>query len=110
MEILSEIIEISNQIIDTIDEQGFFNDKETPFVERLPLKKMLQNKMQRKWEEENEMLLTESEFIECVNLVASDSISNTLESLVDKGALNMGIDTDGEIVYSANKDFDLNDL
>ena len=110
MEILSEIIEISNQIIDTMDEQGFFNDKETTFVERLPLKKMLQNKMQRKWEEENEMLLTESEFIECVNLVASDSISNTLESLVDKGALNMGIDTEGEIVYSANKDFDLNDL
>lgn len=110
MEILSEIIEISNQIIDTIDEQGFFDDNQTPFVERLPLKRMLQNKMQRKWEEQNEMLLTESEFIECVNFVASDSINNALESLVDKGALNMGIDTEGEIVYSANKDFDLNDL
>ena len=110
MEILSEIIEISNEIIDSLDEQGFFEDNQNPFVERLPLKRMMQTKMQRKWEEQNEMLLTEDEFIECVNLVAKNSIGNALESLVDKGALNMGIDSEGEIVYSANKDFDLKNL
>lgn len=110
MQILSEIVEISNEIIDSLDEQGFFNETENPFVERLPLKRVIQNKMQRKWEEQNEMLLTEDEFIECVESIQKDSISNALESLVDKGALNMGVSTDGEIVYSANKDFDLDKL
>ena len=110
MQILSEIVEISNEIIDSLDEQGFFDEIQNPFVERLPLKRFLQNKMQRKWEEQNEMLLTEDEFIECVQSIQKDSISNALESLVDRGALNMGVSTDGEIVYSANKDFDLDKL
>lgn len=110
MQILSEIIEISNEMIDTLDSEGFFNETGNPFVERLPLKIILQNRMQRKWEEQNEMLLTEDEFIECVQSTTTESINNTLGGLVEKGALNMGVRVDGEIVYSANKDFDINDL
>ena len=32
-------------------------------------------------------------------------IGKTIEDLVDKGALNMSVNEDGEILYSANKDF-----
>jgi hypothetical protein len=34
-----------------------------------------------------------------------NEIANTIESLVDKGALNMSVDENGEILYSANKDY-----
>ena len=54
MDILTEIIEVSNGIINTLEETGFFN--EHLFVEPLPLKRRLQITMQRKWEQENEML------------------------------------------------------
>jgi len=40
----------------------------------------------------------------------SDSVGDTIESLVQKGALNMSIGSDGEIIYSANKDFNFDDL
>ena len=39
---------------------------------------------------------------------SEESVGNVLkrlESLVDKGALNMSVNEDGEIVYSANKDY-----
>ena len=49
MQILTEIIELSNEIVDTLEQTGFF--EQTPFVERLPLKIKLQEKMQRKWEQ-----------------------------------------------------------
>lgn len=108
MQILTEIIELSNEIVDTLEQTGFF--EETPFVERLPLKIKLQEKMQRKWEQENEMMLTDAEFIEVCNEVNGEAIAKTIGDLVQKGAVNMGINEDGEIVYSANKNFDINEL
>lgn len=108
MEILSEIIELSNEMIDTLDESGFF--EEHVFLERVPLKRKLQIAMQRKWEQDNEMLLSDSEFLSVCNSAIGDGISNTLGTLVDKGAVYMNVDSDGEISYTANKDFDLNNI
>ena len=108
MQILTEIIELSNEIVDTLEQTGFFD--ETPFVERLPLKIKLQEKMQRKWEQENEMMLTDVEFIDVCNEVNGDAIAKTIGDLVEKGAVNMSIGSDGEIRYSTNKDFDTNEL
>lgn len=108
MQILTEIIELSNEIVDTLEQTGFF--EETPFVERLPLKIKLQEKMQRKWEQENEMMLTDSEFIDVCNEVNGEAVAKTLSDLVEKGAINMSIGSDGEIRYSTNKDFDTNEL
>lgn len=108
MQILTEIIELSNGIVDTLEESGFF--EKSLFVEKLPLKIKLQEKMQRKWEEQNEMLLTDDEFIKICNEVKDDSISSVLGDLVEKGAVNMSISDDGEIIYSANKNFDINEF
>ena len=38
------------------------------------------------------------------------SVGDTIESLVDKGALNMNIDKDGTILYKVNKDFNFDQL
>lgn len=104
MDILPEIIEVTNQLIDTLDENGFFENN--PFIERLPLKRKLQNLMQRRWEEFGEYHLSWEQVEDVMQEVLNESVSNTLEDLVDKGAINMSISEDGDIVYSANKDFD----
>ena len=55
-------------------------------------------------------MLTDAEFIEVCNEVNGEAIAKTIGDLVQKGAVNMGINEDGEIVYSANKNFDINEL
>ena len=107
MDILSEIIEVSNQLIDTLDENDFF--VENPFIEQIPLKRALQIRMQQKWEQEEEIFLSDDEFLEVCQSVSNNEIANTIEALVDKGALNMSVNEDGEILYSANKDFQFED-
>ena len=107
MDILSEIIEVSNQIIDTLEENDFFI--ENPFIEQIPLKRALQIKMQRKWEQEEEMFLNDEEFLEVCQSVSNNEIANTIETLVDRGALNMSVNEDGESLYSANKDYQFED-
>lgn len=108
MDILSEIIEVSNQIIETLDENDFFI--ENPFIEQIPLKRALQIRMQQKWEQEEEIFLSDDEFLEVCQSVSNNEIANTIEALVDKGALNMSVNADGEILYSANKDFQFDKL
>jgi hypothetical protein len=103
MDILSEIIEVSNEIIESLEENDFF--LENPFVEQIPLLRALQIRMQQKWEQEGEIFLDEEEFFEVCKNVSNNQIGKTIEDLVDKGALNMSVNEDGEILYSANKDF-----
>jgi hypothetical protein len=107
MDILNEIIEASNHMLDALEETNFFVD--SPFIDRIPLKRALQIAMQRKWEQEADMFLTDKEFLEVCQNVSNNSISKTIEDLVDKGALNMSVGEDGEIYYSANKDFQFED-
>ena len=103
MDILNEIIEVSNQMIDTLHDSGFF--EEHHFIEAESFKRELQIAMQRKWEQEADMFLNDAEFLEVCQSVSNKSIGKTIENLVDKGALNMSVNEDGEILYSANKDF-----
>jgi hypothetical protein len=103
MDILSEIIEVSNQIIDTLEENDFFIENQ--FIDQKSLRRALQIRMQQKWEQEEEIFLTDKEFLEVSQTVSNNEIANTIESLVDKGALNMSVNETGEILYSANKDY-----
>ena len=103
MDILSEVIEVSNEIIETLEENDFF--LENPFVEQIPLLRALQIRMQQKWEQEGEIFLDDEEFFEVCQNVSNNEIGKTIEDLVDKGALDMSINEEGEILYSANKDF-----
>ena len=107
MDILSEIIEVSDQIINVLEETEFF--EENHFIDRIPLKRALQIRMQQKWEQEEEIFLSDDEFLEVCQSVSNNGISETIEDLVDKGALNMSVNEDGEILYSANKDFKFED-
>jgi len=103
MQILSEIIEVSDEMVNSLQEDGFFEEHQ--FIDRIPLKRALQIAMQRKWEQEDDMFLNDEEFLEVCKSVSNKSIGKTIENLVDRGALNMSVNEDGEILYSANKDF-----
>lgn len=108
MDILSEIIEVSNQMIDTLDENEFFD--ENVFIERLPLKRNIQTAMQRKWEQQNEMYLSDEEFVMVCNETMENCVNNTIMDLVEKGALDMSVSPDGEILYSNNKNYNWDTL
>ena len=66
--------------------------------------------MQRRWEEFDDYKLTWEEVEGVIQDVLNESVSNTIEDLMDKGALNMSINKDGEILYKANKDFNFDEL
>ena len=66
--------------------------------------------MQRRWEELDDYHLSWDEVEGVMQDVLNDSVSNTLEDLVDKGAINMSISEEGDILYSANKDFNFDEL
>lgn len=108
MQILTEIVELSHEIVDTLDKNNFF--EENPFIDKHYLTRDLQWTMQRKWEEQEEMILTDKEFLELCNKVNEAGIAETLESLVDKNALDMSVNENGEILYSRNPNFNLDDL
>jgi len=107
MDILSEIIELSTEMVNSLQEDGFFEDHQ--FIDRIPLKRALQIAMQRKWEQENDMILTDKQFLEVCQNVSNNGIGKTIEDLVDKGAMNLSVNKDGEILYSANKDYKFED-
>ena len=108
MDILNEIIEVSNEIVDTLDEREFF--EENIFIGRLQLKRNFQIAMQRKWEQEDNMFLTNTEFLKVCNDTMETNISTTIMDLVEKGALNMSVNPNGEILYSNNKNFNFDNL
>ena len=98
MDILTEIIEVSDEIIDTLREENFF--EETPFIDELELKRAIQNQMQYNWEQNDSMYLNDEQFLEIVNGLITNGVSNGLSDLIESGHVQAAVNSDGEIVYS----------
>ena len=106
MDILTEIIETSDNMVDVLHEEGFFD--EHTLIHPSDLRVALQIKMQRKWEQENEMYLTDDEFLEVCNEVVTESVSEGLSTLIESGHVAVGVNPNGELVYSkTDKPFEL---
>lgn len=106
MDILTEIIETSDNMVEVLAEDGFFN--EHSLIHPSDLRVALQIKMQRKWEQDNEMYLSDSEFLEVCNEVMTESISQGLSNLIDSGHVAVAVNPNGELVYSkTDKPFEL---
>jgi hypothetical protein len=106
MDILTEIIEVSDEIIDTLREENFF--VETPFINELALKRELQKHMQYNWEQTNSMQLSDEQFMQIVNDLIAEGVSNGLSDLIESGHVQAGVNPNGEIVYSlTGKPFNL---
>jgi hypothetical protein len=64
--------------------------------------------MQRKWEQENDMYLNDTEFLEVCNELITESVSNGLSDLIESGHVEIAVNPNGEIVYSTtDKPFEL---
>lgn len=106
MDILTEIIETSDNIVCLLDEDGFFD--EYTLIYPSDLRVALQIKMQRKWEQENEMHLSDSEFLDVLNDLITESVSEGLSELVNTGHVQLSINPDGELLYcKTDKPFDI---
>jgi len=98
MNILTEIVEKSDEIVDTLIQTNFFDDY--PFIDEKVFKYRLQVTMQRKWEQTDDMNLTSEEFIILVRAVSSDGISETINEMCEKNLLRMAVNPKGELVYT----------
>jgi len=98
MNILTEIIEKSDEIVDILNQTNFFDDY--PFVDEKVFKYRLQVAMQRKWEQVDDMNLTSEEFIILVRVVSSDGIAETINEMCEKDLLRMAVNPKGELVYT----------
>jgi hypothetical protein len=106
MDILTEIIETSDNMVDVLNEDGFF--EEHALIHPSDLRVALQIKMQRKWEQENNMYLNDTEFLEVCNELITESVSNGLSDLIASGHVEIAVNPNGEIVYSTtDKPFEL---
>lgn len=106
MDILTEIIETSDNMVDILNEDGFFD--EHVLIHPSDLRVALQIKMQRKWEQENDMYLNDTEFLEVCNELITESVSNGLSDLVNSGHVAVAVNPNGELVYSTtDKPFEL---
>ena len=98
MNILTEIIEKSDEIVDILNQTNFFGDY--PFVDADVFKYRLQVAMQRRWEQTDDMNLTSEEFIILVRTVSSDGIAKTINEMCEKNLLRMAVNPKGELVYT----------
>ena len=98
MNILTEIVEKSDEIVDVLNKTNFFDDY--PFIDEKVFKYRLQVTMQRKWEQCDEMNLNSNEFIALVRAVSSDGISETINEMCEKNLLRMAVNPKGELVYT----------
>ena len=98
MNILTEIIEKSDEIVDILNQTNFFGDY--PFVDAEVFKYRLQVAMQRRWEQTDDMNLTSEEFIILVRVVSSEGISATINEMCEKNLLRMAVNPKGELVYT----------
>ena len=98
MNILTEIIEVSDEIIDTLKEENFF--EETPFINELALKRELQKNMQYNWEQNNSMHLNDEQFLEIINNLIAEGVSKGLSDLIESGHIQSAVNPNGELCYS----------
>lgn len=103
MEILKEIKQVSDQIIETLYETDFFS--EYVFISEETLRMHLEMEMQKKWEQTDEtFMLSDTEFIKICEQITKMTIDETLTEMVLANKLNMGVNEEGVIVYSINKE------
>jgi hypothetical protein len=106
MNILTEIIEASDEMVDALSIEGFFNEQS--FIKPSDLRNELQIQMQRNWEQDDFLGLSDTQFEDICKMIVQDRIGIALSDLVQEGYVQSAVNPDGEIVYSlTDKPFEL---
>ena len=109
MNILTEIIEIADSIMTELENQNFFD--QFVFCDPLDLRREMEIQMQRNWEQEGDIHMTDSQFVELVEKVTKLGIEGTVNKAFEDGLIVMdSIDKNGEVLYKLNPDIKIIDL
>jgi hypothetical protein len=109
MDILSEIIETVDNMMDTLNESGFY--EQYIFCDPFKLRRELEIQMQRNWEQLDDMYLSDKQFTEIVEKLTTEGIHKTFADMVMDGTIIMdSVNADGELLYKLNPEIDIDDL
>jgi hypothetical protein len=109
MDILSEIIETVDNMMDTLNESGFY--EQYIFCDPFKLRRELEIQMQRNWEQLDDMYLSDKQFTEIVEKLTTEGIHKTFADMVMDGTIVMdSVNADGELLYKLNPEIDIDDL
>jgi hypothetical protein len=101
----TESIIFTKNFIKLLDEDGFFNETENPFMDsdllyEEILKKSTENSIE--FETPN---ISMDQFDDCVKNVRLKLIQDTFDELIDEGLVEIsGLDSKGEFLYSVNQE------
>jgi hypothetical protein len=109
MDILSEIIEIADNIMNELEGSDFY--EENVFCEPFKLRRELEMQMQRNWEQFNDLHLSDEQLIEIIRKVTEEGVNKTFSDMVMDGTIIMdSVNSNGELLYKINPEIDENDL
>lgn len=109
MDILTEIIETVDNIMNTLEDEGFYDDY--VFCDPLKLRIELEMQMQRNWEQLEDIYLSDEQFMDIVQKITTEGVHKTFGEMVMDGTIIMdSVDANGELLYKLNPEIDINDL
>lgn len=109
MDILTEIIETVDNIMDTLEEEGFYEDY--LFCDPFKLRIELEMQMQRNWEQLEDIHLSDEQFMDIVQRITTEGVHKTFGEMVMDGTIIMdSVDSNGELLYKLNPEIDIDDL
>lgn len=99
-----EIILYVKSLINSLDEDGFFDKSVNPFIDKDSLYDVLYKKVTNKVKLNDFYILSDYEFDECVRETIKKNVDLTIDDMLDNDTIYMsGINKDGEIIYSLKK-------
>lgn len=109
MDILSEIIEIADNIIYDLKKSGFF--EQHVFCKPFELRREFEIQMQRNWEQYEDFYLSDEQAMEIIKKTSINGINAVFNDMVMKGILVMhSVDVNGELLYKLNSEINIDDL
>jgi hypothetical protein len=103
MDISNEIMETADSIMSRLEEYGFY--EQHLYCDPFKLRTELELQMQFNFIQNDDMFITDEQFIAIVNKLTIDSIDNEISEMIIDGTIVMdSVDTNGEIVYKLNSD------
>jgi hypothetical protein len=109
MDILTEIIETVDNIMDNLEEDGFY--EHYVFCDPFKLRREMEMQMQRNWEQIEDIHLSDEQFMDIVQKITIEGVHKTFGEMVMDGTIVMdSVDANGELLYKLNPEIDINEI
>lgn len=101
MDISNDIMETADNILSRLEKNGFY--EQHLYCDPFKLRTELELQMQLNFVENEDIYITDEQFIAIVNKLTIDSIDNEISEMIIDGTIVMdSVDSNGEIVYKLN--------